>query len=88
MIFEHEIPEGSRLYFGKAAKAKRELEYKISSLLDENGFEEIVTPNFSYSGHQSIDDETTLITLSDESNNQLEDQDSFSDPRNRRHCKA
>jgi len=71
MIFEHEIPTGSKLYFGKSAKRKREIENKASSFLEENGFEEIVTPNFSYSGHQSIDDETKLITLSDESNNQL-----------------
>ena len=71
MIFEHEIPTGSKLYFGKSAKRKRELENKASSFLEKQGFEEIVTPNFSYSGHQSIDDETTLITLSDESNNQL-----------------
>ena len=71
MIFEHEIPTGSRLYFGKVAKAKRELENKASDFLQNNGFEEIVTPNFSYSGHQSIDDTKELITLSDESNNSL-----------------
>ena len=67
MIFEHEIPNGSRLYFGVTAKAKRDLEYKASSYLQANGFEEIVTPNFSYSQHQSIDDDKELITLSDES---------------------
>ena len=71
MIFEHEIPNGSRLYFGVTAKAKRDLEYKASSYLQANGFEEIVTPNFSYSQHQSIDDDKELITLSDESNNIL-----------------
>ena len=71
MIFEHEIPNGSRLYFGKIAKLKRELEYKASNYLSNNGFEEIITPNFSYSGHQSIDDTKELITLSDESNNTL-----------------
>ncbi|XOB62472.1 ATP phosphoribosyltransferase regulatory subunit [Campylobacterota bacterium DY0563] len=71
MIFEHEIPKGSRLYFGKAAKAKRELEYKISTLLDNRGFEEIVTPNFSYSQHQSIANERKLIKFSDEKNEQV-----------------
>ena len=71
MIFEHEIPKGSRLYFGKTAKMKRELEYKISSLLDENGFEEIVTPNFSYSQHQSIANDKKLIKFSDEQNEQV-----------------
>ncbi|WP_044418937.1 ATP phosphoribosyltransferase regulatory subunit [Halarcobacter anaerophilus] len=71
MIFEHEIPKGSRLYFGKAAKAKRELEYKISTLLDSRGFEEIVTPNFSYSQHQAIANERKLIKFSDEKNEQV-----------------
>jgi len=71
MIFEHEIPNGSRLYFGKIAKLKRELEYQAANFFESNGFEQIVTPNFSYSGHQSIDDRKELITLSDESNNIL-----------------
>ena len=71
MIFEHEIPTGSRLYFGKIAKAKRDLENKASEFLQSKDFEEIVTPNFSYSGHQSIDDTKELITLADESNNSL-----------------
>jgi len=71
MVFEHEIPKGSRLYFGKAARAKRELEYKISTLLDEKGFEEIVTPNFSYSQHQSIANDRKLIKFSDEKNEQV-----------------
>ena len=70
-ILEHEIPKGSRLYFGKTARAKREIEQNISSVLFNEGFEEIVTPNFSFSGHQSIEDDTKLITISDESNNQV-----------------
>ena len=56
MILEHEIPKGSRLYFGKTAKKKRAIENLISSVLDENDFEEIVTPNFSYSQHQAMAD--------------------------------
>jgi histidyl-tRNA synthetase len=71
MIFEHEIPKGSRLYFGKTAKLKRELENKISNILYDNNFEEIVSPNFSYSQHQSITDEKKLINFSDVENNQV-----------------
>ena len=71
MVLEHEIPKGSRLYFGKTAKLKREIENKLASLLDENGFEEIVTPNFSYSQHQSIEDNKKLITFSDTQNQNL-----------------
>lgn len=69
MIFEHEIPNGSRLYFGKTAKQKRELEYKVSQILFDENFDEIVTPNFSYGQHQSIEDKKKLITISDEQNN-------------------
>ena len=32
MIFGHDIPEGSRLYFGKSAKLKRELESRASEI--------------------------------------------------------
>ena len=71
MIFEHELPTGSRLYFGKIAKAKRDIENKASLFLQNNGFEEIITPNFSYSQHQSIDDDKQLIKISDKSNNQV-----------------
>mgnify|MGYP002633232681 CR=1 FL=1 len=71
MILEHEIPNGSRLYFGKTAKKKRELEYKVSQILFDENFDEIVTPNFSYGQHQSIEDDKKLITLSDEENNQV-----------------
>ncbi len=71
MILEHEIPKGSRLYFGKTAKKKRAIENLISSVLDENDFEEIVTPNFSYSQHQAIADNKKLITFSDEQNYQV-----------------
>jgi len=71
MIFEHEIPTGSRLYFVNTAKLKRMLENGASDFLEDEGFEEIITPNFSYSGHQSIDNKKSLITLSDEVNNSL-----------------
>ena len=71
MIFEHEIPSKSRLYFGAIAKKKRELEYKSSLFLQESGFEEIVTPLLSYHQHKSFEDSTKLIRLNDENNNEL-----------------
>lgn len=71
MIFEHEIPKGSRLYFGKTAKRKRVLENKVCDILDEMEFEEILTPNFSYSQHQAIANERKLIKFSDEQNEQV-----------------
>jgi histidyl-tRNA synthetase len=71
MIFEHEIPNGSKLYFGEAAKQKRKLENNIAQMLYDEGYEEILTPIFSYYQHQSIEDETKLIKFSDTSNNQI-----------------
>ncbi|BAK72074.1 MAG: ATP phosphoribosyltransferase regulatory subunit [Arcobacter sp.] len=71
MIFEHEIPKGSRLYFGSTAKKKRVLENKVCEILDSAGFEEILTPNFSYSQHQAIANERKLIKFSDEQNEQV-----------------
>jgi len=71
MILEHEIPNGSKLYFGKSAKVKREIESVASDILDSNGFEEIVTPVFSYHQHLSIADEKELIRVNDAKNNSI-----------------
>ncbi len=71
MIFEHEIPKGSRLYFGASPKRKRVLENQVCEILDNDGFEEILTPNFSYSQHQAIANEKKLIKFSDEQNEQV-----------------
>jgi histidyl-tRNA synthetase len=71
MIFEHEIPKGSRLYFGASAKRKRVLENQVCNILENSGFEEILTPNFSYSQHQAIANEKKLIKFSDEQNEQV-----------------
>jgi len=71
MIFEHEIPSGSHLYFGKSAKLKREIEYVASQTFDSLGFEEIVTPLFSYHQHEYFDDQKPLIRLNDEENHEV-----------------
>jgi histidyl-tRNA synthetase len=71
MIFEHEIPAGSRLYFGKSAKIKRELEHKAALILEELGFEEMVTPLFSYHQQDSFRDSKSLIRLNDTKNHEV-----------------
>lgn len=71
MVFEHEIPEGSKLYFGESAKAKRRIENIASTLLSEAGFEEILTPLFSYHQHQSICDQRELIRINDSENHPI-----------------
>ncbi len=71
MIFEHEIPEGSKLYFAGTAAIKRFIENRASELLSNAGFEEIITPLFSYHQHQSICDERELIRLSDSENHSM-----------------
>lgn len=71
MILEHEIPHGTRLYFGNAAKIKRKIESIASGVLYENGFEEIVTPVFSYHQHLSIADQKELVKVNDAKNNSL-----------------
>ena len=71
MIFEHEIPSGSRLYFAKTAKIKREIENIASETLYGLGFEEIVTPLFSYHQHESFDEQKPLVRLNDEENHEV-----------------
>ena len=71
MILEHEIPQGSKLYFADSAKLKRHIEGVASEILYQNGFEEIVTPLFSYHQHRSIADEKELIRVNDEKNHNI-----------------
>jgi histidyl-tRNA synthetase len=71
LILEHEIPNGSRLYFGQSANLKRDIEAKASAILLKQGFEEILTPSFSYDQHQSINDKKELISINDVDNNSL-----------------
>ncbi len=70
MIYEHEIPKGSKLYFGKSAKLKREIENIAGQILEEFGYEEIVTPFFSYHQTKSISTKE-LVRFSDEKNHIL-----------------
>lgn len=71
MILEHEIPNGSKLYFGTSAKVKREIEKVASDVLYSHDFEEILTPIFSYHQHQSIADAKELIRINDQKNNNM-----------------
>lgn len=71
MIFEHEIPSGSRLYFGQSAKVKREIERIASETLERLGFEEIVTPLFSYHQHECFEDQKLLVRLNDAENHEV-----------------
>lgn len=68
MIFEHEIPSKSKLYFGQSAKIKREIEAICADILQSKGYEEIVTPLFSYHQHSSFEDEKPLLHLHDAHN--------------------
>ena len=71
MMLEHEIPSGTKLYFGKTAKIKREIEAVASDVLYKAGYEELITPLFSYHQHLSIADEKELIRVNDTQNYQL-----------------
>jgi len=71
MILEHEIPQGSKLYFGKSAKIKRKIENVASEILDSSGFDEILTPIFSYHQHLSVADDKELVRVNDTKNNPL-----------------
>jgi len=71
MIFEHEIPSGSKLYFGQSAKIKREIEFVSAEMLENFGYEEIVTPLFSYHQRESFDNEKTLVRLNDKENHEV-----------------
>ncbi|MDA3967075.1 MULTISPECIES: ATP phosphoribosyltransferase regulatory subunit [Helicobacter] len=71
MILSHEIPQGSKLYFGKSAKIKRDLENLVSNVLNLNGYEEILTPTFSYLQYQRDIQNREAIRISNKHNHQM-----------------
>jgi histidyl-tRNA synthetase len=70
MIYSHDIPKGAKLYFGKSAKLKREIEAVSSEVFENNEFDEIVTPYFSYHQLEALKSKD-LIKLSDTKNRDL-----------------
>jgi len=70
MIFAHDIPDGAKLYFGKKAKIKREIEKIASEVFENEGYEEIVTPYFSYHQLEALR-ERDLIRFTDSENRTL-----------------
>ncbi len=71
MIFEHEIPAGSHLYFGPSARLKRSIETEAAEHLLAEGYQEIVTPIFSYHQHESFADRRPLVRLNDADNHEV-----------------
>jgi len=71
MIFEHEIPRGSKLYFGKSAQLKREIEHSSAMILSDAGYEEIVTPCFSYHQNASFGHNRLLVRINDRDNHEV-----------------
>ncbi len=71
MIYAHEIPSGSRLYFDKSARIKRKIENDSAQILSGSGYHEIVTPLFSYHQHESFDSKQSLVRLNDAANHEV-----------------
>jgi len=70
MIYSHDIPKGGKLYFGKTAKLKREIEVVSAEVFENNDFDEIVTPYFSYHQLEALNS-NSLIKLNDTKNRDL-----------------
>ena len=70
MIFAHDIPDGAKLYFGKKAKIKREIERLASEVFENEEYEEIVSPYFSYHQLEALS-EKELIRFTDLENRTL-----------------
>ena len=70
MIFAHDIPDGAKLYFGKEAKIKREIETIAAEVFETLDYEEIITPFFSYHQLEALD-EKELIRFTDSKNRTL-----------------
>jgi len=70
MILEQDIPPGGRLYYGKIAHRKRQIEQISAQIFEEFGFQEIVTPFFSYHQREVLASEQ-LIRVFDRENREV-----------------
>lgn len=71
MILEHELPQGSKLYFDMSAKLKRDIESYAINAFYENDYKEIVTPTFAFLEHQRDMLNREVVRLSGEGNHQI-----------------
>ncbi|MCI5968358.1 ATP phosphoribosyltransferase regulatory subunit [Helicobacter sp.] len=71
MILSHEIPQGCKLYFGKSAQLKREIEAFASAILQKNGYQEIITPTFAYLEHQRDIKSREVVRTNNQYNHQI-----------------
>ncbi|MCX2716841.1 ATP phosphoribosyltransferase regulatory subunit [Helicobacter sp. MIT 21-1697] len=71
MILEHELPQGSKLYFDMSAKLKRDIESCAIKAFYENDYREIVTPSFAFLEHQGDMFNREIVRLSSENNHQI-----------------
>ncbi|RAX54669.1 ATP phosphoribosyltransferase regulatory subunit [Helicobacter sp. 16-1353] len=70
MTLGYEIPQGSKIHFGLSAKIKRDIELKAVDIFYQNGFEEILTPSFSF-GLEDIIYKYKAIRISADDNKQM-----------------
>ena len=71
MTLGYEVPQGSKIHFGKSAKMKREIEKMAVEIFYENGFEEIATPSFNFTDDERILSKRKIIRTSIDNNKQM-----------------
>lgn len=71
MILGYEIPQGSKIHFGLSAKIKRDIELRAVDIFYKNGFEEILTPSFSFGLEDKLLAKRKIIRISTDNNKQM-----------------
>ncbi len=71
MTLGYEVPQGSKIHFGKSARLKREIEDKAVAIFYENGFSEISTPSFTFTDDERILSKRKIIRTSIDNNKQM-----------------
>ena len=71
MTLGYEVPQGSKIHFGKSAKMKRDIEKMAVEIFYENGFEEIATPSFNFTDDERILSKRKIIRTSIDNNKQM-----------------
>lgn len=71
MTLGYEVPQGSKIHFGKSARLKRDIEKMAVEIFYERGFEEIATPSFNFTDDERILGKRKIIRTSIDNNKQM-----------------
>ncbi len=70
-VLGYEVPQGSKIHFGKSAKIKRDIEKMAVEIFYAHDYKEIATPSFNFTDDERVLSKRKIIRISADDNNQM-----------------